>query len=178
MKKKQKNVQPATEQTPKESVKVEEPEQLITEEKEAAKDAAEKKPELTLEQRFDKFEKETEEAFHKVGDYLQKLGPLIQLSEQVEARQKQTAEAGQNPSAPTGQGGAAGIIMQLLNSPLAPMLLGGGSNPMQEKLNALSEKLLTSALERSLKPSQFEQFFEEEIAKAKAKAMARSVLKE
>jgi hypothetical protein len=49
------------------------------------------------------------------------------------------------------------------------------SSPVQAKINDLTVKLLDQAIDNVGKPSRFEQFFEDEIAKAKAKTMARAL---
>jgi hypothetical protein len=54
---------------------------------------------------------------------------------------------------------------------------GSGRNPVTEKMNKLTDAILDKAIEGVTNPrvSKFEEFFEEELAKAKAKTMARAV---
>jgi hypothetical protein len=125
---------------------------------------------LTSEERLARLEvwmAQADKNFSEVGAFLTKLEPLIKLSNDVAARQSQNPQ-GQ----PQAQGGLD--ISQIIG--LIEKYGGGGSNPMQDKINELSIKILDNALAKATTPSKFEAFFEEELARSKAKAMAVAAL--
>jgi hypothetical protein len=88
------------------------------------------------------------------------------------------AQAQQNtqnqPQAPQQQSGGSeiDILKRLLDEGG-----GGASNPVQEKMNKLTDAILDKAIEGVTNPksSKFEEYFEEELAKAKAKTMAKAL---
>jgi len=78
-----------------------------------------------------------------------------------------------SPTAPQGMGFDIGTIMQLASKALGE---GNKPNPLQEKAQTLMNTLLDRAIESVTEKSSFERYFEEEVAKAKAKAMAAQVV--
>lgn len=156
-----KNVQPVIQETQKKS----EPKQP---------EVVEPKPQLTdsqriemLEKRLANNEKEIENAF---GQLVNRLTPVIKLADNI----GKAEEAKKSGVQPVSQGANPLSSIQQL-APILQMFGGATSNPMQEKINELSARLLEKAFEKIAQPSKFEQFFEEEIAKSKAKAMAAAV---
>jgi len=91
----------------------------------------------------------------------------------AEKQRAELAERMKNVPQNAGQGEKLGIgdILKALSG-------GGGSeNPMQAKLMQFSEKVLDNALAKMTQPDRFAQYFEDEIAKAKAKVMAEAIMK-
>ncbi len=93
-----------------------------------------------------------------------------------DARSKQLAMAQQQPqqTETPRQGISAAEVLSIGEK----LLTGGSSNPnseIQTKVNTLTATLLDKALERLTKPSRFEDILEEELMKAKAKAIAAAV---
>lgn len=93
-------------------------------------------------------------------------------------REKAIATTQTQPQERQSQGGGDEVKM------LLKMLEGEGggrtSNPVQEKMNKLTDAILDKAIEGVTNPksSKFEEYFEEELAKAKAKTMARALTDE
>jgi hypothetical protein len=177
-KKKQTNVQPATEPAPTEPPAAEEqptPFNRTLIEKEFSKNPLLKGFAKYLSPMLDYFEsvearlQAADLNFQKIGEFLNRMEPLVKLGEQIQQRQTQAQATG--VSAPSVSGSdVMGLISQF-----APLLMGGGSNPMQDKINELSVKLLDNALQKITQPDSFSKFFEEEVARAKAKAMAAAI---
>ena len=92
-----------------------------------------------------------------------------QRAEMMQQRQIQPQPQGQPQS-------GGGVDMLSMVSQFLPMLTGAGSNPMQDKINSLAASLLERALDKVTQPDLFTKFFEEEVARAKAKAMAAAVI--
>ena len=93
----------------------------------------------------------------------------------AEKQRAELAEKMKNVPQDAGQGEKSGLglgdILKVLSG-------GGGSeNPMQAKLMQFSEKVLDNALAKMTQPDRFTQYFEDEIAKAKAKVMAEAIMK-
>ena len=93
----------------------------------------------------------------------------------AEKQRAELAEKMKNVPQGAGQGEKSGLglgdILKVLSG-------GGGSeNPMQAKLMQFSEKVLDNALSKMTQPDRFAQYFEDEIAKAKAKVMAEAIMK-
>jgi hypothetical protein len=96
-----------------------------------------------------------------------------ELNKVAAERQKQALEQGQTSQAlPSGGGGGfdIGTILKLIGGDQP------AANPMQIKATELMNRLLDRAISNITEKSAFERYFEEEIAKAKAKAMAAQVV--
>jgi len=130
-KKKQKNVPPVTEKAPENSQDNPSAPPVTTDGKQGEVQAAQPSPKVTTEQRLERIEAlitEHESNFRQVETAFQQLTPLIQLSQQIAEKQKQAAE---NPQAAQARGGIA--VADLLG--IAKELgLGGGGNPLGDKL--------------------------------------------
>lgn len=116
----------------------------------------------TVEQRFN----QVEEGFKKVGVFLDKVAPLADLAEKYKAQQN-VPVAQQQPQQPQGDPATLSTILKLLD--------GGGGNPVQDKVNKFVDVLLDNAIAKATTPSKFEQYFDEELAKAKAKTLAAAM---
>lgn len=105
-----------------------------------------------------------------------KLTPLINLAERAQQAQAQAQAQAQgrvNPEAPQG-GDNIGMMMKVVDKVLG----SEGSNPLNEKMNAFLGAVLDKELARINQPSRFEALLDEELMKAKAKAIAAVVTKE
>ncbi|MCJ7422764.1 hypothetical protein MUP01_00640 [Candidatus Bathyarchaeota archaeon] len=80
---------------------------------------------------------------------------------------------------PQGAAQGGGGILEYAKIAREMGIIGGGAseNPLQQKLLTFSEKVLDNALNKMTQPDRFTQYFEDEIAKAKAKVMAEVVMK-
>ncbi|MCK5609282.1 hypothetical protein KAR91_45840 [Candidatus Pacearchaeota archaeon] len=92
-----------------------------------------------------------------------KLGPLVAMAERAQATANAEQPAPGKPGVDVG-----GII--------AAALSGGGTNPLQEKTDKFMNLMLDQAIANINKPSKIDQYLEEEIAKAKAKALAAAIM--
>jgi hypothetical protein len=119
--------------------------------------------------------------FNIVGEALQKVPTAKSIADEmmkqarverdqaIAAREGQQGEGGQQQRGGKGDSELIAIVDKVLGEG------GGASNPVQEKINQLTLKFLDNAIDNMSKPSKFEQFFEEELAKAKAKTMAKAL---
>lgn len=132
---------------------------------------------ITVDERLSKIEQQmlvADKNFDDIGKaytgLLQQLEPLIRLSAQIQAQQ---AAQAQNPNQPQRQN--AGIPDRIGNIIEKALTETKSYSPLESKFNKFAETILDAAIDRATKPSKFDQYLEDEIAKQKAKTMAAAM---
>ena len=111
------------------------------------------------------------EAIELIGKTIElKLEPLSKLADQIEA-----ARANPTPQTPAAPGGSTPVRSEL-GMVIQGLLQGGGDNPLQAKMNRFFDRVLDDAISKVGQPSKFEQYYDEEMAKLKAKVLAKSMI--
>lgn len=135
--------------------------------------------------------KSVDQKFDFVGNALQQIGKKVdgiptdesiansfmaKLKAEREKAIAQQQTAYENQPQPEQRSQGMGSDMMILREILGGAgVTGGGANPISEKMTKLQDAILDKAIDGVVNPkaSKFEQLFEEELAKAKAKTMAR-----
>jgi hypothetical protein len=127
--------------------------------------------------------KSVDAKFQMIGQAMQNLptedGIANKFIEKMKAEREQAlanraaqSQGGELPQRQQSGGGDMSFLKELLGS--------GDStpNPIQEKINKVTEQLLDNALAKMTQPSTFEKYFDDELAKAKAKALAAAMIEQ